>query len=793
MQYDGKPVGMDAAMRYLKAALPLADRLTLNDAALVRVARHALAVRGEVPWGKRIPEDIFMAYVLFPRVNDEDPQPYHEALWRQLRDRVCALDMERAALEVNLWCFGQATYRSTDGRTVGPLTVMRRGFGRCGEESVLLVCALRACGIPARQVYAPWWVHCDDNHAWVEVWVDGRWRYMGACEPEPVLDSGWFTAAASKAMLVHTRAWGLLPGGERAEKKVDSAWVINRTAAYARTELLTVRVVRDGRGQPGLTVSFEVANMASWRTLCEKVTDAEGVADLVVGRGTVRVRVTDGARSLCRDVNAANEAYCLVDFALARPAGPGTAAFSQCPPLESRMERTGGAARQADALTRRMEEAEAARQARFALPADADPLLRAAGGNREVLEAFLADDRFGREDARALLEGLREKDLADVTREVLEDALLGALPFRDRWPRAVWAEGVLCPRVSCEMLYPVRRRLAAMLGDIGDADALWAHICRHVGLCGMAPRSLAPDLAAALEYGWCDDRLRDVLFTACARALGIPARLDPVSGAKQVWRDGGWRPLLPGDAPTSRLTLVNGAGRPLAAGEDFSLCRMERGAWRELDLRGRRIADRLALALAPGDYRAMAVVRQIDGGLDGREYVLRLEEGACAECTLVPPPDDTARRLLRAPLPVLACRLGDGAAELPGDLRGAPSIVALVAPGQEPTEHFLDELLAAREALAARKVALRLIVRQAAERENAKLREVLGALAGAACLTSPDEAALVVWRERLRAGELRLPLAVAVGRRGEGLFAFVNYNVGSVNRLLQILDAEGDA
>ena len=79
--------------------------------------------------------------------------------------------------------------------------------GRCGEESTLAVSAMRSVGIPARQCYVPRWAHCDDNHAWVEVWADGDWHYLGACEPEPVLDKGWFTAAASKAMLVHAKAF----------------------------------------------------------------------------------------------------------------------------------------------------------------------------------------------------------------------------------------------------------------------------------------------------------------------------------------------------------------------------------------------------------------------------------------------------------------------------------------------------------------------------------------------------------------------------------------------------------
>ena len=792
MQRYEKPDAMDAAMGYLKAAMPLADRLTLSDADLERVARHALMVREATPWGAGIPEDIFAAYVLFPRVNNESPQFYHEVFWRQLRARISALSMEQAVLEINLWCFEQATYRSTDDRTAGALTVARRGFGRCGEESVLLVCALRACGIPARQVYAPWWSHCDDNHAWVEAWVDGRWRYLGACEPEPGLDSGWFTAAASKAMLAHTRAWGVLPAGERVERKVDNTYVINRTAAYARTRLLTVQVIENGRPRAGLRVSFQVANMAQWRSLCDKTTDAEGVADLLLGQGTVRVRVTDGMRYLRRDVDVAMESHCLMDFTMARPITVVETTFMQRPPLESRMQNAGYSPKQLDTLARRMGEAEAARAARFELPEDTDPLIRAARGNRDVVSAFLADGRFEAADARALLESLREKDLADVTHEVLEDALAGALPHRDRWPRAVWVEGILCPRVASEALRPVRGRLAENLKDIGDARALWDTISRRMGTCRMTPEGLAPDLAAALEYGWCDRRLRDVLFTASARALGIPARLDPITGAKQVWRDGEWQALLPEDAPTARLTLRNGSGKALTAGEDFSLCRLEDGDWRALNLWGRRLGDVLTLRLAPGYYRAMAVLRQIDGGVDGREYFLRLDPEGEAECTLTLPPDDTAGRLLCVNLPPLACRLGDARVSLPEALEGRPAIVALVAPGQEPTEHFLNELIDAREAIAARNVALRLIVRPPEALENAKLREVLAALPGACCLTEPDEAALVEWRERLRAGELRLPLAVAVGGHGEGLFAFVNYNVGSVRRLLQILDARGE-
>ena len=82
--------------------------------------------------------------------------------------------MEQAALEVNHWAYEKATYRPSDARTSSPLATVRTTFGRCGEESTLGVAAMRSVGIPARQVYTPRWAHTDDNHAWVEVWIDGK-------------------------------------------------------------------------------------------------------------------------------------------------------------------------------------------------------------------------------------------------------------------------------------------------------------------------------------------------------------------------------------------------------------------------------------------------------------------------------------------------------------------------------------------------------------------------------------------------------------------------------------------
>lgn len=35
--------------------------------------------------------------------------------------------------------------------------------------------------------------------------MNGEWHFLGACEPEEVLDTGWFSGPANRAILIHTR------------------------------------------------------------------------------------------------------------------------------------------------------------------------------------------------------------------------------------------------------------------------------------------------------------------------------------------------------------------------------------------------------------------------------------------------------------------------------------------------------------------------------------------------------------------------------------------------------------
>jgi hypothetical protein len=55
-----------------------------------------------------------------------------------------------------------------------------------------------AFGVPARVVGTPAWTRKAGNHTWVEVWDDGKWRFLGAYDGAG-LDDAWFAEDAARA------------------------------------------------------------------------------------------------------------------------------------------------------------------------------------------------------------------------------------------------------------------------------------------------------------------------------------------------------------------------------------------------------------------------------------------------------------------------------------------------------------------------------------------------------------------------------------------------------------------
>ncbi len=291
-------------MKYLYASMPLSDISNYDFELFYEYVKHAIFLKKSTPWAHKIPEDVFLNYVLHYRVNNEDIEDCRKEFYKMIYPRLENKSMYEAALEINYFCAEKATYKSTDERTASPLTVLKCGYGRCGEESTFAVTALRSVGIPARQIYTPRWAHCDDNHAWVEVWCDGKWHYLGACEPEPVLDKGWFTSAASRAMVIHSRIFSNYLKDQDIISQNEVLTTISNIKKYAHTKLFSIKVI-NSQGEPvkDAEIRIEILNYSELVPVAKLITDKNGQASISLGLGTLAIHVIKEDKFLYKIVN----------------------------------------------------------------------------------------------------------------------------------------------------------------------------------------------------------------------------------------------------------------------------------------------------------------------------------------------------------------------------------------------------------------------------------------------------------------------------------------------------------
>ena len=482
-----------------------------------RQVRMALKARQHTSWGPTVPQWEFMNFVLPVRVNNEALDEARTAIYRELAPRLRGLSMEQAALEVNHWCHEKVSYRPSDGRTSAPLATMRNSIGRCGEESTFTVAALRAVGIPARQVYCPRWAHTDDNHAWVEVWADGRWRFMGACEPEATLDKGWFNWAASRAMLIHGYDY---EGHE-----------IATTATYAPTKTLRVNVTdADGRPVAGATVDFRLYNYSEFYPLHTTVTDSAGQATFATGYGDLQVWVSTGYRYGVKKADAYTTEVSVTPCH--KPGSTWTEEYDWHVPTSPLAEPDRSATDSTSDNSRRLAAEDKVRTdyQQAAFYHGTDETLRKARSNWQVISRFMKENA---PKTRLVLQGLSEKDLRDVTADVLHDALLMT-------DEALQSGGI---RVATEHLRPYVAYLQRRLPTMTAAEWV-AWVERHIKVDNRNnPKNLYMSVTGVYERRCCDSRSRELFAVAGARALGMRAMLDPLGRAMIDGGGGQWLQL----------------------------------------------------------------------------------------------------------------------------------------------------------------------------------------------------------------------------------------------------------
>lgn len=189
------------ATAFLIANMPDRDLTSLTGTFIRTNVELSCRTRAKAPWGRSIPEDVFLNDVLpYANVNERRDD------WRKdFHDRFAATSWAckgpgEAAEKLNREIFKglKVTYHPTKRPKPdqSPRESIEAGYASCTGLSILLADACRAVGIPARLAGTPLWTDRSGNHMWVEVWEGGRWHYIGAWDGK-VLDKAWFTTKAA--------------------------------------------------------------------------------------------------------------------------------------------------------------------------------------------------------------------------------------------------------------------------------------------------------------------------------------------------------------------------------------------------------------------------------------------------------------------------------------------------------------------------------------------------------------------------------------------------------------------
>ena len=559
------------ALKFLYAYMPLADVTDYPTSFYADNVRLSFKARNEMSWGKNVPELLFRHFVLPIRVNNEPLDASRAYFYKELKERIKNLSMHDAILEINHWCHEKVTYQPADARTSSPLQTLRTATGRCGEQSTFAVAALRAMGIPARQVYTPRWAHTDDNHAWVEAWADGKWYFLGACEPEPVLNLGWFNAPASRAMLMHTRAFGNYNGPEEVLQRTNNFTEINLTSNYAPTAEVKFEVKdTDGKPVSGAKVEFKIYNYAEFYTAVTKQTDAQGRTSLSAGMGDLLIWASKDGKYGYSKASFGKDNTVTITLNHNMLSDKSKVSFEEetfniVPPAENaktpyvsdemRKENNRRFAYE-DSIRKAYTATFLTKEQAEKINPRATEYLVKARGNKQTIIDFLARHKDNEARALGILATLSDKDLRDIPTEILEDNFTAKT-------------NQLSPRVEDEMIsIPFKNYLEkAFAGKTAemfrkDPTALVAWINKNIRIASeYNALHIAQTPVGVMESKTTDERSRDIFFVDVARSLGIEARKDVVTGKVQYKKDGKWMDVKfeskeQATAPTGKLVLT---------------------------------------------------------------------------------------------------------------------------------------------------------------------------------------------------------------------------------------------
>ncbi|GMQ59095.1 transglutaminase domain-containing protein [Vallitalea sediminicola] len=811
-------------IKFLYTCMPLSDIANYSFDIYLKYVKHGLFIRENMPWGKDIPVNIFLKYVMFYRVNNENIEDCRAVFYNNLMDTIEDKSMIEAVIEVNYWCLEQVTYQTTDERTASPLTVLRSAYGRCGEESTFTVTAMRSVGIPARQVYVPRWSHCDDNHAWVEVWCNGKWNYLGACEPEPSLNIGWFTAAASRAMLINSRIFTSMNNmehiiDEEIISKNDKATLINSVNNYADTRKIEVRVV-DSNNEPidKVNVRFEVLNYSEFFPVATVVTNEDGIAEITLGLGDIYIHAVKDNRFLNKLIDTREEDIIVLSWNEFIIEEIGNEDIDIIPPRDNMKYAIKLTDKEKEQGKERFSQSNNKRKQKESNFYDYDNISELelmngnnhndeslrdifikSKGNHEEIKAFIDSDiaNCELEDKIKLLNSLADKDFTDITKDVLQEHLIYSSQYKNKYSDDIFVNYILNPRIHFEMITNYKKFILDYFDEdrknsfIRQPISIWNYIDTYINdlpRLEYSPLSTNPVDLIRMKKG--NTMSKKILFVAICRTLGIPARIDKENLEIQYYNDEKFinvNHIL--QKNLTRLTLVNEDRTNWTYWLNWTIAKLTDGVYETLDFVDRKwVNNRLILDLEPGNYRIITSNRMPNGSIFSKKYcfILFVEK----ELGISLRQGKLEDMFKNIEINDFKLRDQDDKVVKAGNIiDDSKNIVIWIEEGKEPTEHVLNEMLENKGVLNKLNCKIIFILRNKEALTNTTLNKTLEAYPKLEVYYDESASNASPIARRVYVDPDKLPLILITNKGLNVVYAFSGYNVGLSDLIIKIIEA----
>ena len=544
-------------MKYYFITTDMSTLCGIDFSLLHKYASHAAMLRETMPWTKELPEDTFLCYVASYRHLWEPVTDCRDFFYEQLKDIIDGKSLTDAVLLVNNWCGEQAGYISSDQKIASPLGMYNGGEGRCGEETCFVVNVLRSVGIPARGCGVDWTIELGD-HEFVQVLVDGEWHFMGACEPDPVLDSDWFTDRLGSLFFTRSRFYSDIGLGQESLYQ-NGFYFINDIENFAEAKEHTIKVIdSNGKSAPGATIGLTlIVEDGMIFPLDDYVTDENGELKVMLGRGSV-FAFTELDNDTRFTFISDDDTETVISFAedpLLDTWGVYETSLSDAPTKrsgsftdEQRKALFGTASTDETRANNHAGDFDEVRAAAFP---GCEEILRKSGRNFDELMKFLEKDS---DPMRAVLvSGISEKYSREVNSETLEDILKGAEAVRGTLNDEDFIKGLLYPAWEWSYFSPQRETVLKMFTDDelsafrNDPEQLYKWLLDHVDSECVRPiariGSLSSSLSSALKMGYCPENHIRQVFMELARAVGVPVSRDEETKICSYLSSEGWKAM----------------------------------------------------------------------------------------------------------------------------------------------------------------------------------------------------------------------------------------------------------